>query len=301
MEPTNTPAIVEDRIDSVQSFINPFTIDDSFLEKRPLSYSSLKHFRECPRNYIQYLKEPKDPEAFVLENAVDCLAITPEEYPVRFQVYDKFDKRTNEAKEKWKTMIAQATANKQTLIDRETELKARIIVDSLYSHDQARELLEAKRHAQSILRWTDKDTGLPVIAKIDFEAECWDTEFIVDLKTAANANPDNFNRDIFKWGYNVQAGCYTTAYAKKLFRFPSFINIVVEKTEPYNVTLMHYDNKEIAKAKEEFQGLLQAFRICKEADLWHMSYDFFLFGTRRTNPVSTPGYYRPRPSGFNNE
>jgi hypothetical protein len=270
-----------------------FIINDEFLKTRPLSQSSLKQFKKSPKHYIQYLMQPrKDAEVLTVGSLIDCLALTPEDYEKTFRVYEKFDKRSNADKLKWQELCDSASKDKVQLITKQQYDEAKIVVDALYSYNDARELLEAKKNAQAKINWKDKATGLPIVAKIDFECEIGKSHYLVDLKTTGSGQPDDFNRDIFKYGHNLQAACYLLAYQKKFFKFPEFLNLVVEKEPPYNVTIMYYDAKAIEQAKDEFYGLLKAFRRCMDENKWSMGYEFWLFGMHKYFTVNQPGYYK---------
>lgn len=277
-------------------------INDEFLKTRPLSYSSLKQFRKSPKHYILYLTKPFEiSDAMILGKAIDCLALTPELMDKQFCIYTPFSKRSNADKEKWQTMCEEANKNKTTLITQEQLEQAKVCVQALYTQPESKLLLENKTRVQVKLEWFDKTNRLPIIGYSDFESKCWDANWVVDLKGTKSADPEDFNKDIFKFLYNIQMGCYSTGYAKKFFRFPEFMNLAVETTEPNNVSLFHWSNKDLNAAKDEFNGLLKAFRKCMDEDLWHMGYEFWLMGTKNYFSVNKPGYYKPKTFGIEEE
>jgi exodeoxyribonuclease VIII len=267
-------------------------ITDAFLKERPLSYSSLKQFRRSPKHYIYYLTQPRiETDALLLGQAIDILALTPDRFPQKFIVAPEINKRTNEGKREWELLIANAIENKQTVISQEMAETAKRCVESLYSVDVSRQLLENRINTQSKLDWTDKENQLPLTGRIDFESTVWDDHFIVDLKSTHNADPVDFHRDIFKYDYQIQAAMYVTAYARTKFQFPSYIILAVETVEPYNVSVNFVESATIEEAKRELEATLKAFRFCMDNNLFHQGYEFAL-QTLDYFAVRYPGYYK---------
>jgi len=279
--------------DKIYNPYNGFVINDEYLEKRPLSQSSLKAFKKSPRHYIKYLTGVKsDREDFLLGNLIDCLTLEPDKFEKTYMEYEPFEKRKNEDKEKWANMCKAATENNLKLVTKEQVQQAKFCVEALLSHTDARTILEAKKNVQMNIKWKHSETNLPIISKIDFDCNVWGQNFIVDLKTSNDCEPNTFSRDIFNYGYNIQAGAYLLGYQKRFFKFPEYLNLVVEKVEPYNVTIMYYDTKERELCKGEFIGLLNMFRRCMDEKAWDKGYEFWLFDMKKFHSVQRPAYYK---------
>jgi len=279
------------------------TVDQAFIENRPLSVSSLKAFGKSPKHYIQYLNKPWEPkDAFILGSLIDCLVLTPEDLEKKFIVYEKFAKRSNADKEKWAGMLADAQENKQTLVTKEMMVIAKTCRTALMDNEQARTLIEHKKNVQRKLLWRDKSRDLPIVSYVDFESTAWDTDFIVDLKSSKSADPKDFVRDAVNYGYQIQTGGYLEGYKNIEFRFPQFIFLVVETDEPFNVSINFCDTRYVDAAVKEWNGLLQAFRYCLDNKHFDMGYDFRLFGLKEYFNMEIPKYYKPNyPEGFGDE
>lgn len=262
---------------------------------RPLSYSSLKEFRKSPRHYIKHLTEPfEQTEQMILGSCVDVLMLEPEKFEKKFLVYEKFEKRSNDAKAKWQQMIAEAQEKKITLITEDTLKTAKTCVEAVLSNDQVKTLVEAKKRTQVRLKWTDRKTRLPLIGYVDFETEAWGQNFIVDLKTSVSADPEDFIRQAGKLDYQLQAGSYLSGYPRCFFTFPMMAFLVVETDEPFNVSLMFCDNTYTEAAKDEFNGTLTAFRYCLDNQLFHQGYEFRLMGTQNYHLMQIPKYLKSK-------
>jgi hypothetical protein len=261
------------------------------LEKRPLSYSSLKAFRKSPKHFIQYITAPKEATpAMVQGKVIDCLALEPEKFAERFMVIGKINKATNDGKKAWNDAITKANELRLIIITQEDLTLARKSVEALMSLEFSRRLLEGKRAVQLKLKWNDRATGLPINGVIDFDSKVGSQDFIVDLKSAVSADPDDFSKQAYNLDYHLQCGTYSEGYPRVRFKFPNFAFLVVEKDEPFNVSVNFCDTTFINEAKEEFRATLGAFKYCMDNSLFHQGYEFRKFGTMDYFSMSLPKY-----------
>lgn len=270
-------------------------INDDFLKGRPLSYSSLKHFRKSPKHYIQYLTKAFIPtDATIIGSIVDVIVLTPELLDKRFMLFNKPNLRTTAGKAEMAMIQDSAKANRITLITQDQLNTAKKCKESLLSVPMSRDLIEGMKQAQIKLQWTDKKRNLPLIGYVDFESHAWGEKFIVDLKTSRTADPDEYAREIVKWNLLTQLGSYLTGYHKMKYQFPYFIFLVVENKEPFNVSVNFVDDKLASQAKEEFDATLTAFRYCMDNDLFHQGYEFRLQSGLNYFSINIPKYYKPK-------
>ena len=273
-------------------------ISREFLKGRPLSYSSLKKFWKSPKHYIKYLTEKKPPPSKIqIEGRlVETLALEPEVFEKKFLISPVINRRTNAGKEEYAALLEKAVINRMTIADEDQVRRCKLAVESLRSLDQSAALLAGKIGTQVPLFWTDKKTNLPIRGYVDLDTKAWGEHFIVDLKTGADVDPDEFVKIACKsvnlW--NLQVGTYLTGYHKAKYKFPYFIFLGVETDEPYNVSVNFCDDKFVKEAKEEFEGTLQAFNYCLENQLFHMGYEFRLMGNMNYFSMKLPGYYKPK-------
>jgi len=281
------------------------TVDQAFIEKRPVSPSSMKKFSQSPKHYIQYLNKPfVKSDAIKLGDLIDCLVLTPKHFEKKFFVFQSSfkDFRTNAAKEERDIAFHSASELNQTVVTTEQVATAKICKTAIMDHDQARELIEHRTKTQIKLDWRDKKRNLPCIGYADFESKAWDTDFLVELKSARSADPNEFIKDAVKFKYQIACGSYLEGYKVKYYRFPQFIYLAVETTEPFNVSLIIAPDKYVQQSKEEWNGCLQAFRYCLDNKHFEMGYEFRLFGMTNYFDMSIPRYYQMSyPPGFGEE
>lgn len=269
------------------------------LEKRPLSYSSAKLFQESPRHYASKFiaKTPYIPSAGVIIGKItDILVLEEDKFDKTFRVLDKA--KGTGSREINKENLLQAQKDGVMIISKDDLQTAKYCKESIMDHNEARQLIEAKKNVQKKLEWRNKATNIPLLGYLDFEANVWDTDFIVDLKTGISADPDEFNRAIANFKYHIQGGFYRNYYKIKQFRFPEFLNLCVETKEPYNTTIMFYEGKLMQQAEDEFLGTLLAFRKAMNEKRFHEGYDFRLFDNNSYFAARLPGYYKPKYGGL---
>lgn len=243
-----------------------------FLEKRPLSYSSLKQFRRSPLHYITYLTQKKEATpALIFGNMFDCLLLTPDEFEKRFVVAPEINKRTNAGKEQFEQFIE---ANKgKTIVTKEMIEGANKMIESVNNHRVASEILKANGTVQRKMNWVDTKTKLPCTMQSDFDSD--EINIVCDIKSTTDASESKFMRDAFEYGYHIQCAMYLEAFRRKMFRFPRFAFIVIEKEPPFAVNVFNKISESFIKlGQQEIETLRQEFVHAMENKLFNQAYDF---------------------------
>ncbi len=126
------------------------------------------------------------------------------------------------------------------------------VAESVLAHPTARGLLEAAGHPEVSAFGTCPETGVRLRAR--FDRLPTDLDVAVDLKTVGKdggAETSVFAREIFNFGYDVQAGQYVDTIKYAAGREVDFAFIAVETTAPYlvNVVTMTHDYLEMGRTK----------------------------------------------------
>ena len=128
-------------------------------------------------------------------------------------------------------------------------------------------LLNCSGDTELPIFWTDKDTGEQCKVKLDRLIQVDGKYVVVDYKTAANAETEEFCRSIIRFGYHVQCAMYTEAVMveKKLNYRPDFIFVVQEKKEPYSVNVVRVsgDSNVMLYGIDTFRELIGTLHNCK--------------------------------------
>jgi hypothetical protein len=267
------------------------TINQEFVNKRPVSYSRLKEFRKSPKHYVNSFEKPFiQTDAMLIGSATDCLLIEgEEEFNRQYLPYDNFPKRSNDAKAEWAAMLAKARAEHKTLIGKDLLTIAYECANAVRNYPDAKPFLNMrKKHLK--LNWKDRETGLPCTGITDWDCMLDNQLFIVDLKCPTSADPEDFTKDAWNWEYFIQVGSYLEGYKNQFFQFPNFVFICVETTELHNVSINFVEGKYMEFCREEYLGTLRAFKYCLDNNLWDMGYEFRLMNTMSYFALRKPGY-----------
>ncbi len=91
--------------------------------------------------------------------------------------------------------------------------------------------------------------------------------YIADVKTCQDASPDAFRRDVFKWGYHLQAAFYMDMTGVQTFKF-----VCVEVNHPYTVVVHTLNDEFINLGRKKYQQAFNDWKNYirnKEVKLYH--------------------------------
>lgn len=302
-----------------------YAVEKFDFDKRPCSYSSLKHILRSPLHFSHYRFHRKPPTAAMeFGNIVDCLLLTPEKFDSKyhksiskedhpdalFTVADlnafiegpkgkdtkpqliEIALSLDPKVEIW-DVIKRADDNKaegKTLVTAEQMEAAEAIVHNIKTNPKTKWLLDATHTTQRRLEWKDKKTGLKVIAYLDGEADRGRTPIIWDLKLTADASENKYPRQAADMLYHLQAGTYTTGYIRKTGKFADFYQIVAESKPPYAVNCYKCESDFVDIGKHLYRNGLDRVRYCIDNDSFDAGYDFL--DTLGYSDLDLPGYIK---------
>jgi len=136
--------------------------------------------------------------------------------------------------------------------------------DQLRSHVKASKLLDGTRHQVAL--WDDEETGLPCKAQFDVISRFGT---ITDLKTAASAAPEEFNRSVFKFGYHKQAAWYRRAYQRVTGERRPFAFVVVQSSPSYFCEAYTLSDDWLELGEQQVTAGLRRLADAKASDNWH--------------------------------
>ncbi len=269
-----------------------FPVESFKFDQRPLSYSTLKHILKTPLHFADnwhYAKErKKSDELFFGSLMDDMLFLDKKEFEEKYVVKPKFEgtgARTREAE--WK----QLNQSKQFATKADLQ-QAKLMCEALKANPMSAKLYEATTVVQKKIEWEDKKTGLKFVVKLDSLAEIDGKPVIWDLKTAADASNEQYQRDAAKWYYTLQAHMYSSACIRKGYGFPPFYHVVCEKTEPYAVNVFQADKTFMEVGKAQFERACERILYCKEKDCFDQGYEFL--NEKGYNILSVPVYEKQK-------
>lgn len=229
-----------------------------------LSSSGAKTILKAPARFIYEQTHPVYRKEFDLGSAVHAVALGDD--TVNIAVLDFDDRRTKAYKE----AEAEARAKGQVPLLRKQYQVVEDMVASLRDHEQAMELLSVPGKAEQSAFWKDKRTGIWRRARFDRLPNSDSPIFpLVDLKTAASADPDRFARAAFDFGYHMQAPWYCDAVrALDLHTNPAFVFIVIEVEPPYIVSVIQLAHTATDLGSRMNDRAIDRFIHCRNTGIW---------------------------------
>ena len=98
---------------------------------------------------------------------------------------------------------------------------------------------------------------------------------IPDIKTCESAALDNFERNISRYRWHVQAAYYIDNCKLAGIDKQTFFFIAVEKTPPYAVRCLQLDDESVAIGRTLYRRDLAVYRQCVETGIWPAWEDTF--------------------------
>jgi hypothetical protein len=146
---------------------------------------------------------------------------------------------------------------------------------SVAEYDRARRTADAvlsDEHATSVINWGLHEVqvewtncGRACSSRIDVMGH----DFIVDLKTTRNAQPEWFMREALKMNYHAQIAWYQDAANFKTKRqFPIGYIVSVESTPPYPVVVMKISERALEQGQRICRLWLERLLACESANEW---------------------------------
>jgi exodeoxyribonuclease VIII len=183
------------------------------------------------------------------------------------------DLRTVKGKE-WKQSVS------DTPIITEAEATAiQGMLKSVWANPKAARLLKGAR--TEVCLFAEDSNGTLLKGRLDALPSAGNA--IVDLKTAASADPQEFERSLGKYAYHKQGAFYLKLCRLLGLPMEHFVFIVVEKVPPYAVAIYSLDDEAIRLGNLEIARDLAAVRECEASGKWPS------FGDEITN-ISLPAW-----------
>ena len=237
-------------------------VDLEFVQKRPLSYSSIKEFAKSPKHYIHYvLAKRESNKAMDLGSLLHCLIMYPSKFNDQFIISPNVDRRTKDGKAIWEDFVGGSFG--KTIISEDELSEATQITDSVMSNWKIKTTVTECNTFEQEFAFNIQ--GLPFRGFVD---GIKDGEYIIEIKTMNDASPSNITREFFNRKYHIQAGLYNLVH-KLPVKY-----LIVETKAPYNYMLVDATDAYIKKGQEELMELTEKFVTCMDLDAFNAGYGF---------------------------
>jgi hypothetical protein len=172
----------------------------------PVSNSRLSAFKRSPAHLITYLTTDKiQTPAMAFGSAFHMALLQPDLFPSSYAVAPDLDRRSKEGKLQYDKFVYEADG--KTVISTADYAIIDEMLQATMANTIASELLSSCKQFEAEFSWNNADTGTPMRGFIDAIGP----NYIIDIKTTTNADPQSFQWDIFRNYYHRQAAIYLDA------------------------------------------------------------------------------------------
>ncbi len=233
-----------------------------------MSAGGLKRMRQSPAHFYGMQIDPSRPQggdptpSLANGNLVHCALFEPEQLPKRYVVKPpNIDYRTKEGR-------AWRDAQTCEVVDAADMERAQAQAAAVRAVPDLAALL-ADGFGEASAFWLDGPTGELCKCRPDWVSPAGDGVVIVDGKTCRDASTEGFGRQIWNFGYWLQAAWYVDGFeAATGQRVHGFVFAAVESEWPHAAAAYMLGDDVLDHARREYRRLLDLYAECKRSGVW---------------------------------
>lgn len=233
---------------------------DEYTRIDRVNISTLLELDKSPQHYRARalgLVSDKDTPAKAMGRVLHMAVLEPERFDAEVVVW----RGGRRAGKEW-TMFAEEYADKTILKPDEHQLCLSVQVE-VHKHPVAGPML-AEGEAEQTLLWTHEPTGIECKSRLDWIAP----DAIVDLKTARDCTPHDFQRQSARLHYHTKAAFYQDAHAAVTGQRLPYYLVAVEKEPPFACVVYQVTDDVLRIGRLHYEGLLERLAECRAKDEW---------------------------------
>lgn len=217
---------------------------------------------ECPAAYWFERTNPTVKREFELGRAGHLMVLEPHLFGQCVRVIEADDYRTKAAKDARDEARA---AGLTPLLQKEAD-QVRAMREVLWRDPIAKHAFEGGQPEQAIF-WQDAEFGIWRRTRPDYLPP--HQRYLVDYKTSTSANPKDFERAVFDYGYHQQAAWYLDGVEAVTGTKPErFAFVVQSKKAPFLVTTCWLDAEAIEWGRKMNRLAIGIFARCLRTNSW---------------------------------
>jgi membrane-associated HD superfamily phosphohydrolase len=203
----------------------------------------------------------KETPAMALGTAVHQAILEPHDFHDIYHVIEKIDKRTKAGKEEYQKQIDLAQG--KIIIEDDIHEIIKSILGDFRQNDLAQKYCKGEIELSHYTQYE----GIDVRVRPDVINHV--SDFITDVKTCQDNSPQAFKRDVYNWGYHLQAAFYMDMCGINNFRF-----IACTTKYPYTVEVYTLDEKDIEFGRMAYKNAFKQWKKYLETGVvsrydWH--------------------------------
>jgi hypothetical protein len=235
--------------------ITKFDSNEIYHASPGISASGLKTIHK--KSVYHFLNQKRfESSAMALGSAVHCAMLEPELYYKDYHVMPKIDRRTKAGKEAFE--IETKKAEGKLLLAADEHEKITKILNNFRNHELAQKFCKGEIELSHYRQHEGIDVRIRPDALNRIE------NFISDVKTCQDNAPMAFKRDVYKYGYHLQASFYSDMLGvpAENFRF-----IAVETNYPFSVEVYGLSDEMIEQGRKVWKRSFSDWKIYVETGI----------------------------------
>lgn len=291
---------------------------EPFLDKSAsLSYSKLKHMTS-PMNFVKNLISPDMPNVGMsFGSLVDLLMTNEDRFDDKYKINDISPSPGNQTdlveqvlkgdksipivlrfKSAFESIYKRGKVEDYaaillyckniesgiTLITQKQYNEAKIVSDNLRSKPEIEDILSQADGLQKYLEFEYRGWKFRSILDI------LSLDIFYDLKFVKNLNPDVFQRDVEKFGYDLQFGLYNIALKTLGLHTHKTCGKFIAYDNAGNYSIMKFGDDYMNYAEKKVDVYLNRLERIIQENAWNRSYDFFTPNRVITKPGFIKGF-----------
>lgn len=221
-------------------------------------------YKKTPLHYK--LQKVKTTTAMEIGTATHTAVLEPENFEHEI-LKGPEDRRGN----KWKDAQAEAAQEGKILLVAKDYEKVQHIRDSVHKSPTISAFVvggtEGDKMVENSAYWKDPETGVLCRVRPDLVRNSYN--IMLDLKTASDANPDLFARDVVKYGYHMQNAMYLEGWNQAGGqKIDQFMFLVVENEYPFATAIYTLDEEAVQAGRKAFRKSLNQYATCSKSRKW---------------------------------
>ena len=238
-------------------------------DKDSISRSALMEFKKSPYRYWAKHLNPDRPKeeskpSWEFGTAFHTLILEPHLFAKHYFIMPEKVLLKNVGREKYdeyKKVEEEAETTDKQVLSRSDYNRLRDMQGALSRHQRASELVGEAVYESSYF-WQDEHSGLRLKCRPDI----LHANMYVDLKTIHDASPQNYQREMAKHGYHIQAAMVKDGVkAVENRELSACINICVEPTYPYSIGIYIIDEFALETGHLEYKQSCLDLKAAKES------------------------------------
>lgn len=232
-------------------------------EREHESSTNLKSILITPAHYAAQIGKPSQSnDTLQLGSALHAAILEPEEFDARFVVIPKCDRRTSVGKQAY--LAYQEQHKGKILIPSEQIDFLNLLRDQIHRHPDVHKMLAIAGENEASIFWTDDETGVKLKVRPDRHFVINNELFYISLKSAANASPEAFSRDVEKYDYHMSEAMYLDGL-EQAYGMPAYPLWLVFEKDTWQINKFEPCERTMAVGHERYRRAVKTLKQCRES------------------------------------